>query len=391
MALLQRRSSKKSAASYLPMCGQGSPAPHRFGCVNTFPTATPPMLDQQENYRSAQAPLESRRSHPSLHFSFTGRQLQKNSSSTRGGWLFGAAVLVFLPWVPALVVRFRYQVLQQELHALLSSRSEAVNDLRQITEDVSRLNRQARNWEKENDDALRELRKNGIGYVQHTDDKDYQELELLEEELLNRIDLLQSLVQGENRKSIQEKIGEGPHLVEFKLSDPLGTKNGGRFVVELAPLSLMPHAVHHFLQMVSNRLWDGLAMVHQGHASNVVQATPLHAKTTQRADDRFEKAKITKLSFAEHHRKYPCLPYTLAFSGTPGGPDFYITVENDTDVHTVDEKIHDEGESCFGRVVEGKEVIDNFVQNRGKKNFGILAIDIVRLVTDDPGDNFPVL
>lgn len=373
------------------MCGQGSPSRNRFGCANSFPTARLPILHQRENYWSAQTQAESRRSHPSLHLSSADRQVHKIFFSTRGGWFVGAAVLVFLPWIPALVVRFQYQALQQEVDALLSSRSEAVNDLRQITEDVHRLNRQARNWEKENDEALRELRKNGTGFIQNTDDKDYQEYELLEEELLNRIDLLQSQVQGENRKSIQEKIGEGPHLVEFKLSDPLGKLNGGRFVVELAPISMMPHAVHHFLQMVSNRLWDGLTFVHQGHASNVVLATPLNAKTTQRAYDRFEKAKITKLSFAEHHRSYPRLPYTLAFSGTPGGPDFYITLENDTDMDTVHEKIYDEGESCFGRVVEGKEVIDAFVQNRGKKDMGILAIDNVRLITDNPGINFPVL
>ena len=131
-----------------------------------------------------------------------------------------------------------------------------------------------------------------------------------------------------------DRFGSGDSFkieISLQLYDERGNPSGDteKFIIETAPLSLMPHSVHQFLRMVSEKLWDGLAFVHRDIHSHVMQATPLNVKTGARAIDRFENAGLTKLAFSEYSPDYPHLAYTVGFSGRPGGPDFYInTVDN---------------------------------------------------------------
>lgn len=131
------------------------------------------------------------------------------------------------------------------------------------------------------------------------------------------------------------------------------------FVIQLAMLLEMPHAVHQFLKMVELKLWDGLSMVH-GTGSDVIKATPITMDSShQWAGQRFVDANLTHMAFTEVSSTYPQPhhhKYSVAFSGRPGGPDFYISLEDELEFH--------EHESTFGQVIEGRDVLDRFFLQR---------------------------
>jgi cyclophilin family peptidyl-prolyl cis-trans isomerase len=156
-------------------------------------------------------------------------------------------------------------------------------------------------------------------------------------------------------KPSMTRFGEGPFRIKVTLaSEPVNEF----FVFETAPLDIMPHAVYHFMKMVQNQLWDGLSMVSRS-SEPILQATPLNAATNSWEDKRFEDANVTHMAFTEYSFDYPPKKYTLAFAGRPGGPDFYVNMEDLKDET-------EEGESCFGIVVEGFEVLDRFMARTGR-------------------------
>jgi hypothetical protein len=63
------------------------------------------------------------------------------------------------------------------------------------------------------------------------------------------------------------RFGKGPYFVEISLDFPPDSPMSelpsppSKFVIELAPLDLMPHSVHLFLEMVSHKLWDGCSFM----------------------------------------------------------------------------------------------------------------------------------
>jgi cyclophilin family peptidyl-prolyl cis-trans isomerase len=122
----------------------------------------------------------------------------------------------------------------------------------------------------------------------------------------------------------------------------------------------MPHAVHHFLKMVELKLWDGMAMTH-GTGADVIKATPttMDGSHHQWAGQRFVAANLTHMAFTEFSSTYPQPhhhKYSVAFSGRPGGPDFYISLEDELEFHEL--------ESTFGRVIDGHDVLDRFFFER---------------------------
>jgi cyclophilin family peptidyl-prolyl cis-trans isomerase len=117
----------------------------------------------------------------------------------------------------------------------------------------------------------------------------------------------------------------------------------------------MPHAIHHFLRMVEEKLWNGLALVYEAN-TKLIMATPISMDDENShtwAGERFVRANLTHMAYTEysptfpppHHRKF-----SVAFSGRPGGPNFYINLENES------EFAH-EHESTFGVVLEGRDVL----------------------------------
>ena len=148
-----------------------------------------------------------------------------------------------------------------------------------------------------------------------------------------------------------------------------------RFVIEMALLLEMPHAVLHFLQMVELKLWDGLSLIH-GSDSDDILATPMTVDKHQWAGKRFEDANLTRMAFTEFSPTYPQPhhhKYSVAFSGRPGGPDFYISMKDEIQFH--------DHESTFGMVVEGQDVLDRFYLKKSTgRRVAVLKIESLRLL-----------
>jgi len=132
-------------------------------------------------------------------------------------------------------------------------------------------------------------------------------------------------------------------------------------VLEMAPLDLMPHSVHMFLEMISHRLWDNSVFWHHPGVTHVVTATTLHYHSGEPRAHHFEALRLGGVSFAEYTDSFPHEHYTVAFAGR--GPDFYINTNNNSKFHEPGTQKHheldDEADPCFAKVVEGKDVVDS--------------------------------
>lgn len=158
---------------------------------------------------------------------------------------------------------------------------------------------------------------------------------------------LQDRVNHLSQYEAMQKYGAGPHRVEIELEFP-GEASSSSFVVEMAPLDLMPHSVDTFLGMVSAGLWDGCSFAM--NAVHVIKAEPLpfdgnDAKNKLAA---FEGEGLNHLAFHEYSKDFPHEQYTLGFSGGDS-PSWYINTEDNTDIHS--------GEPCFGKIVDGFDAI----------------------------------
>ncbi len=105
------------------------------------------------------------------------------------------------------------------------------------------------------------------------------------------------------------------------------------FVVEMAPLEDVPHAVHFFMEQVEHGLWNGCYFYLNG--PHVVQAGPRLSEenddgSSSVEEDRFAEilpfkaAGLDELSFPDYSEKFPHVTWTLGYTGRPGGVDWYI-------------------------------------------------------------------
>lgn len=178
-----------------------------------------------------------------------------------------------------------------------------------------------------------------------------------------RIEMLQNQIREISHREALERFGPGPHRVQFLVEFEYGkgTKvKSSTFTLELAPLDVMPHSVHLFLQMVAHQLWDGTVFLHTAH--HVLQASPTDYDTGDSKRQTFDMAGLSHLSFQEYSDQYPHEKYTVGFGGRPGGPDFYISTQDNTKYHGPggqgQHDLSEEADPCFGRIVEGLDVIN---------------------------------
>ena len=63
---------------------------------------------------------------------------------------------------------------------------------------------------------------------------------------------------------------------------------------------------------------------------------------------------LAGLAFQEYHPSYPHIRGSLGYAGRPGGPEFYISLVDNTDNHGPGSQgSKTEADGCFARVVEG--------------------------------------
>jgi cyclophilin family peptidyl-prolyl cis-trans isomerase len=179
-----------------------------------------------------------------------------------------------------------------------------------------------------------------------------------QEALYHKIYNLQDFIREQSRKQVIEKYGPGPHRVEFNVASNSG-KKPGKFVVELAPVDLVPHSVETFLDMVSNELWDNTVFYHHSSQQHVVAAAPVKYGTYETKHYHFDALGYTGVSYPEYSSEFPHDEYTVGFSGT--GPNFYINAMDNAKHHGPGGQGHHElssdADPCFGKIISGKEII----------------------------------
>lgn len=160
------------------------------------------------------------------------------------------------------------------------------------------------------------------------------------------------------RKLILRRYGPEPYRVEMKLKFPKSMPDydlagtNGKIIIELGPLAYVPYSVHLFLEVV--RLFKKGSFHRM--AGHVTQA---FVRTNE---------PLAGLAFQEYHSNYPHIKTSLGYAGRPGGPEFYISLVDNTNNHGPGSQgSKTEADSCFARVVEGWEDV---VIKRMKKQPG---------------------
>jgi hypothetical protein len=145
------------------------------------------------------------------------------------------------------------------------------------------------------------------------------------------------------------------------------------FTVEMAPLDLMPHAVHLFLEQVAHKLWDnGWFYLNGPHVFQAGPQVPDDDENEEAiekgADERtlalkpFRDVQLDTLAFPEYSEKFPHVPWTLGFTGRPGGPDFYINKVDNSKTHGPGGQTHhalaEHADPCFAKIIDGMDAIE---------------------------------
>lgn len=170
----------------------------------------------------------------------------------------------------------------------------------------------------------------------------------------------------------------GKSKLRFKVTVRDERRRTKFFVIETAMVVEMPHAIDHFARMVENELWNGLALVHESSAE-IISATPMLTDETHAwAGKRFVDANLTHMAFTEHSSTFPPphhRMFSVSFSGRPGGPGFYISLENDLNYSH-------ERESTFGVVMEGRDILYELFLQKNRKTKRVLMIEKIDLISE---------
>lgn len=122
-------------------------------------------------------------------------------------------------------------------------------------------------------------------------------------------------------------------------------------VIEMAPMKSMPHVISYFLNLVETQFWNGCHFFR--NAQHVIQAN------CHRRQPKHEMIS-PHILYQEYDKNLSYLhkKYSVGIAGRPGGPDFYINLQNNLINHGPGGQ-GPEPDPCFGHVVEGFEVVDS--------------------------------
>lgn len=181
------------------------------------------------------------------------------------------------------------------------------------------------------------------------------------------------------------------------------------FVIELAPLHTVPHAIHLFLEQVEHGLWAGTYFYI--NTIHVLQAGPwvengiagLAAGQSSRSK-RFEDVQLDMLAFPDYSNEFPHSRWTVGFAGRPGGPDFFINKLDNVALHGPGGQIHhaleEQADSCFGRITKGQEHFENLLFPMPKMDTGDHFQDFLKeqvpivravILTPKPQEGTPIV
>lgn len=219
-----------------------------------------------------------------------------------------------------------------------------------------------------------------------------------QEALYHKIQILQEHIQQHiSRPQVLEKYGPGPHRVEFtvqimpkeepedisndnnkkKKRQPKTMSRTRTFVVQLAPLDQMPHAIETFLDMIVSKpgqqhqpLWDNTVFYHHAKQDHVIAAAPVQYGTFESKFYHFQALGYEGVVFPEYSKDLPHEEYTIGFSGK--GPNFYINTMDNSEHHGPGGQNHhdlaQDADPCFGTIVRGKQVIQDMLTMKKRTN-----------------------
>jgi hypothetical protein len=197
------------------------------------------------------------------------------------------------------------------------------------------------------------------------------------------------------------RYGPGPHYVEISIVLPTESNDHVRtFLLEMAPLASMPHSVNLFLEQVSHNLWNNAYFYLNG--PHVLQGGPQAEHGWEEAtgiDARelalrpFREVALAHLAFPEYSNDFPHVPWSVGFTGRPGGPDFYINKMDNTIVHgpggQLQHDLDEFGDPCFAKVVDGFDTLhaifrlSTYADDSPYKNFMEQPVRITKAVVKD--------
>lgn len=174
-----------------------------------------------------------------------------------------------------------------------------------------------------------------------------------------------------NRKEVLEEFGPGPFFVKLTFAFQDSTENES-VLIELAPLDLMPHTVHMILKMASKKLLSQATfLTAKSHILVLGPRDSYNRDNNAVLRDRMNYEGYFPngaLLFGEFTPEYPHTQYTVSFNKLRG-PTFYINLKDNTRFHHsyyADDGRYMEGDTCFGKIVEGVDVIQRVLSM--KKN-----------------------
>ena len=231
----------------------------------------------------------------------------------------------------------------QRLHLQLRS---AEKDVRVLERELAALDMMEQ--QKEDLEVEESVRRKASAFV---NPKVVEEMNALQKKLkwsAERAEELKEQVRALSKRDAVAKYGDGLKRVEIELIFPEGTEGPDTFVIEMAPLDIMPHSVFTFLEMVSSGLLDGCSFIL--NALHVLKAAPLPYDGTSASDKAraFTRSGLESVAFREYTPAYPHKRYTVGFAAD-GSPSFYINTEDNTEIHF--------GDPCFAKIVSGFDTI----------------------------------
>jgi cyclophilin family peptidyl-prolyl cis-trans isomerase len=230
--------------------------------------------------------------------------------------------------------------------------------MKRVKEDFEKVSMELSTQEDINHELLSKVHDLGDNF--DMDSNVYQQHRELEEKYLKRIEELETGLAKKLSGMATIKYGNGPYHVVVHLSNEPLPGVGTSFMIETAPASIMPLSVGHFLRLVERELWNGLILLHRFEGSNVVHTAEISGDTMKLSPYNFDEDPQLRLPFIEKNDEYPLVKYSVGFEGNPGGPNFFILMDDFSTQHTVF------GNTPFGKVIHGEKVLDAIVNMRGQ-------------------------
>ncbi len=239
---------------------------------------------------------------------------------------FGSMILLLvLPWIPYVTIRVVFGKAESRVSYLLDQRRSVAQDLNDLMHLRQSLTDKERAIHDETG-ALFSILGNAGAL------EDYEAHEKVEERYLDQINTMQGHIQTLSRRAVKERYGSGPYKVAIDLQvwDHIST-----IVVENLDITKMPHAIHMFLDMLTEKVWEGATMTNNQRELTV--SVPLSPDNDNRINE------IHKRTLAFSETSLSRSKYSLCFKDL--GPTLHISLQESI-----------EG-TCFGTVTDSQEML----------------------------------